>query len=140
MADGKLIQRLQAGGIKEPETAIAEARNAGLELAYACALLEKESGGGANVFGHDRDRNGRYIFPARDGAVPVTEELYRQYKRRRGARGEGGMQGVGPTQLTWWEFQDEADREGGCWKPAVNMRVGFRHLAELITPGFWSIH
>jgi hypothetical protein len=132
MADGKLIQRLSAGGIKEPETAIAEARNAGLDLAYACALLEKESGGGANVFGHDRDRNGRYIFPARDGAVPVTEERYRQYKRRRGARGEGGMQGVGPTQLTWWEFQDEADREGGCWKPAVNMRVGFRRLASLM--------
>jgi uncharacterized protein YcbK (DUF882 family) len=132
MADAKLIQRLQAGGIKAPEIAIAEARNAGLDLAYACALLEKESGGGANVFGHDRDANGRYIFPARDGAVAVTEELYREYKRRRGPTGKGGMQGVGPTQLTWWEFQDAADREGGCWKPAVNMRVGFRHLAALM--------
>lgn len=132
MADAKLIQRLQAGGIKAPEMAIAEARNAGLDLAYACALLEKESGGGANVFGHDRDSQGRYIFPARDGAVPVTEELYREYKRRRGPAGKGGMQGVGPTQLTWWEFQDEADREGGCWKPAVNMRVGFRRLASLM--------
>jgi hypothetical protein len=132
MADAKLIQRLQAGGINAPEMAIAEARNAGLDLAYACALLEKESGGGANVFGHDRDDHGRYIFPARDGAVPVTEELYREYKRRRGPTGKGGMQGVGPTQLTWWEFQDEADREGGCWKPAVNMRVGFRRLAGLM--------
>ena len=118
MADPKLIQRLQAGGIKAPEMAIAESRRAGLDLAYACALLQKESGGGANVFGHDRDRSGRYIFPARDGAVAVTEELYREYKRRRGPTGKGGMQGVGPTQLTWWEFQDEADREGGCWKPA----------------------
>ena len=132
MADPKLIQRLQAGGIKAPETAIAESRRAGLDLAYACALLQKESGGGANVFGHDRDRSGRYIFPARDGAVAVTEELYREYKRRRGPTGKGGMQGVGPTQLTWWEFQDEADREGGCWKPAVNMRVGFRRLAALM--------
>ncbi len=132
MADPKLIQRLQAGGIKVPEMAIAESRRAGLDLAYACALLQKESGGGANVFGHDRDRSGRYIFPARDGAVAVTEELYREYKRRRGPTGKGGMQGVGPTQLTWWEFQDEADREGGCWKPAVNMRVGFRRLAALM--------
>ena len=132
MADPKLIQRLQAGGIKAPEMAIAEARNAGLDLAYACALLQKESGGGANVFGHDRDGNGRYIFPARDGAVPVTEELYREYKRRRKASGNRMMQGVGPAQLTWWEFQDEADREGGCWKPAVNMRVGFRRLAALM--------
>jgi uncharacterized protein YcbK (DUF882 family) len=132
MADAKLIQRLQAGGIKAPEMAIAEARNAGLDLAYACALLEKESGGGANVFGHDRDANGRYIFPARDGAVAVTEELYREYKRRRVASGNRLMQGAGPAQLTWWEFQDEADREGGCWKPAVNMRVGFRRLASLM--------
>jgi uncharacterized protein YcbK (DUF882 family) len=132
MADAKLIQRLQAGGIKAPEMAIAEARSAGLDLAYACALLEKESGGGANVFGHDRDANGRYIFPARDGAVPVTEELYREYKRRRVESGNRLMQGAGPTQLTWWEFQDEADREGGCWKPAVNMRVGFRRLASLM--------
>jgi hypothetical protein len=23
------------------------------------------------------------------------------------------MQGVGPCQLTWWEFQDTVDREGG---------------------------
>ncbi|HEX2410274.1 MAG TPA: peptidoglycan-binding protein [Solirubrobacteraceae bacterium] len=132
MADAKLIQRLRAGGIDAPETAIAEARNAGLDLAFACALLEKESGGGANVFGHDRDRNRNYIFPARDGVVPVTEELYREYKRRRKASGNTMMQGVGPTQLTWWEFQDEADREGGCWKPAVNMRVGFRRLASLM--------
>ena len=78
MADAKLIQRLRAGGIGAPEIAIAEARNAGLDLAFACALLEKESGGGANVFGHDRDRNRNYIFPARDGVVPVTEEQWRR--------------------------------------------------------------
>ena len=124
------IQRLQAGGIKAPETAIEEATRAGLKLAFACALLEKESAGGNNVFGHDRDKHGQYIFPARDGTVPVTEALYREYKKRRKATGK--MQGVGPCQLTWWEFQDEADREGGCWKPHVNMRVGFRRLAALM--------
>jgi hypothetical protein len=42
------------------------------------------------------------------------------------------MQGVGPVQLTWWEFQDEADRRGGCWKPAINMEVGFERLAALV--------
>ena len=42
------------------------------------------------------------------------------------------MQGVGPCQLTWYEFQDEADREGGCWRPEINIRIGFRHLAANI--------
>jgi len=32
---------------------------------------------------------------------------------------------------TWWEFQDEADAAGGCWRPYVNMLVAFRHLATL---------
>ena len=42
------------------------------------------------------------------------------------------MQGVGPTQLTWYAFQDQADALGGAWKPYPNMVVGFRHLKTLI--------
>ena len=42
------------------------------------------------------------------------------------------MQGVGPCQLTWWELQDAADAQGGCWRPEINMRVGFGHLAALV--------
>jgi hypothetical protein len=42
------------------------------------------------------------------------------------------MQGVGLPQLTWWELQDQADLEGGCWKPRAQLRVAFRHLAGLI--------
>jgi hypothetical protein len=42
------------------------------------------------------------------------------------------MQGVGPLQLTWWEYQNRADLYGGCWKPKCNYRVGFRLLASLV--------
>jgi soluble lytic murein transglycosylase-like protein len=42
------------------------------------------------------------------------------------------MQGVGPLQLTWYEFQDRADARGGAWKPYINMDVGFEHLGQLI--------
>ena len=125
MADTTLIQRLRDGGILLPEMTIAEARRSGLKLALACALLEKESSGGRNVFGHDPNT----IFA---GAGDVTKTKYLDYRRRRVASGNRTMQGVGPCQLTWWELQDEADREGGCWKPEVNMRVGFRRLAALI--------
>ena len=60
----------------------------------------------------------------------VTKEKYLAYRARRGTHGQGGMQGVGPVQLTYFAFQDEADRLGGCWKPLVNMKVGFARLAD----------
>ncbi len=124
MASPRLIERLRAEGVLRPQAVVEEAKRAGLRLPLACALLEKESGGGRNVFGHDPT-----IFV---GAGEVTRAKYREYKKRRVASGNRQMQGVGPCQLTWWEFQDTADREGGCWRPEVNMRVGFRHLVALI--------
>ena len=124
MAATTLIERLRAAGIDSPRIAIEEAKRAGLPLELACALLEKESGGGANVYGHDPS-----IF---SGAGQVTRENYARYKKQRVASGNRKMQGVGPCQLTWWEFQDQADAQGGCWRPRINMRVGFLHLANLI--------
>ena len=107
MASDTLIERLQAGGIVHPKVTVAEAQRAGLRLAVACAMLEKETAGGHNVFGHDPT-----IFV---GAGQVTKAKYQAYKQRRVSSGNKSMQGVGPCQLTWYEFQDEADREGGCW-------------------------
>ena len=124
MTSDALIQRLREGGIVHPMITIAEAQRAGLRLPIACAMLEKESSGGHNLFGHDPT-----IFV---GAGAVTREKYRAYKKQRVAGGNKHMQGVGPCQLTWYALQDEADREGGCWRPEINIRVGFRHLAALI--------
>ena len=124
MASPRLIERLRGENVLRPQAVVEEAKRAGLRLPLACALLEKESGGGRNVFGHDPT-----IFV---GAGEVTRAKYAEYKRRRVASGNRMMQGVGPCQLTWWEFQDTADKEGGCWRPEINMRVGFRHLAALI--------
>ena len=124
MTSPRLIERLRAGGVLRPQAVVEEARRAGLRLPLACALLEKESGGGRNVFGHDPT-----IFV---GAGEVTRGKYAEYKRRRVASGNRLMQGVGPCQLTWFAFQDTADSEGGCWRPEINMRVGFRHLVALI--------
>lgn len=117
--------RLKERGIKYPATTVAEARRTGLDLALACALLMQESHGGANIYGHDP------VDTAPKGAM-VTAANYKTYLHLRGVTGKGGMQGVGPVQLTWWEFQNEADRLGGCWKPWINMRVGFSHLARQV--------
>lgn len=118
------IVRLRVHGIKLPIVAYQEAKRAGLELAVLCAVLEQESGGGRNVFGHDPT-----IFA---GAGAVTRAKYLAYKKLRGPRGKGGMQGVGPMQLTWYSYQDEADKLGGCWVPRHNVRVGAKLLARTI--------
>lgn len=107
-------------GIKRPYQAMRAADEVGLPFEVMCAVLEKESYGGKNIFGHDPT-----IFV---GAGRVTKKKYLAYKKQRQAG--RGMQGVGPMQLTWWEFQDRADALGGCWKPYNNMLVGARLLSE----------
>lgn len=121
---------LGLGGIVNPSATIVAAQAAKLPLPYACALLEKESAGGLNLWGHDPtifvggyDAAHSHAY----GSV-VTQEAYRAYLRQRGPQGRGGMQGVGPCQLTWYSYQDQADTLGGCWLPVFNMTVGFRLL------------
>jgi len=110
-------------GLKMPYNAMKVARKAGLPYYVLAAFLEQETGGGRNVFGHDPT-----IFV---GAGRVTKRKYLRYKRMRDANPRNRkMQGVGPLQLTWYEFQDEADRLGGCWKPYISMLVGARLLAQ----------
>lgn len=122
-SDLKSARKVQKAGFKYPLGIVREAKAAGLPLSYALASLQQESGNGSNVFGHDPVQN-----PIKGGAV--TKFRYLLYKKY---RKEGlGMQGVGPMQLTWWATQDHADQLGGCWRPGINMRVGFRMLAALI--------
>jgi hypothetical protein len=104
-----------------------EARSAGITQSLALALRQQETGieGDGNVFGHDRGKP----FA---GAGRVTKAKYLEYRRVRGSHGQGGMQGVGPLQLTYYTFQDRADALGGCWLPKHNYRVGFEDLAHLI--------
>jgi hypothetical protein len=119
------VDVLTAGGVVNPGGVVALAGQAGIELAAAVTLLFMESDGGRNVWGHDRVlTEGIYTTGA-----PVTRDAYLRYKARRAVI---GSQGVGPTQLTWHGFQDQADAQGGCWVWEVNCRVGFTTLGGLI--------
>ena len=129
--DEALIPKLKEHGLKYPRMTLEEARAVGIPLSFALAFLQQESSGrdadgrskfGLNLVGNDAVRNIRGGF--------VTEARYREYLRKR--RAGMGMQGIGPLQLTWWEFQDAADRMGGCWKPRFNMRFGFGLAKSLI--------
>jgi hypothetical protein len=115
--------RAARAGAGRPLRITFEAVRAGIPIAAAFALVEKESGRAArNVFGHDPTTS----IPSSWMGQRVTRSRYVHYKRWRAAR---GMQGVGPLQLTWWEFQDRADRLGGCWKPWHSIRVGLEVYA-----------
>jgi len=116
---------LEQNGILRAAEVVELAALAGLELAAAATLLEKESSGGRNIYGHDGVDTGG--FYTKGG--PVTQETYLLYRAH---RAELGAQGVGPTQLTYGPFQDRADRQGGCWDWRVNTRVGFDIVSGLI--------
>jgi murein DD-endopeptidase MepM/ murein hydrolase activator NlpD len=128
LPDADLVGVMRTNGIVQPELTLRVAREVGLGLAIACSMLEKESGGGRNVYGHDKVRNPVKSPPGR--LLEVTQENYAQYKRHRNAG--LGAQGVGPTQLTFPPLQDRADEVGGCWNPEANLRVGFTHLRDLV--------
>lgn len=138
----RLVRRMKKAGIEIPGIAYEEAKRAGLELAVLCAVLEQETGGGRNVYGHDRDSSGRIIWHGKAGTVVVTKKNYAEYKRFRDRAGKppyGRMQGVGPMQLTWYTYQDSADRQGGCWNPRANVRVGAGILARNVErSGLWA--
>jgi hypothetical protein len=90
-----------------------EARRANAPISLLFAMCEKESNF-QNVYGHDNT-----IFV---GAGKVTKNNYRLYKLARQTPGKH-MQGVNVPQLTWWEFQDRADKLGGCWVERNAIRV-----------------
>lgn len=118
-------QVLAAHGIQRPAEVVELARAAGLELAAAVTMLEKESGGGLNLWGHDPVDTGGFYVKGHE----VSEEAYKKYRAH---RAHLGCQGVGPTQLTLAAFQDQADNAGGCYDWRVNCKVGFGILAQNI--------
>jgi hypothetical protein len=126
-SDRAYYVRARKAGARYARRIIEEARREGVQLSLAFAVCEQETGF-RNVFGHDAVRNPVKSPP--NGSLRVTRRRYRRYLafRRQGL----GMQGVGPMQLTWYAIQDLADREGGCWRPRPNIRVGLRQLAANI--------
>jgi hypothetical protein len=125
----EVVEEARKAGCDMATTALRATRDANIPYYVGCAFLQQETGGGQNVFGHDPT-----VFA---GAGTVTRAKYLAYKEVRERTGQ--MQGVGPMQLTWYTYQDRADRLGGAWKPYPNMLVGFRHLAELHrATGSWT--
>lgn len=116
----------KAHGIVIPQIAWDVSQKIGVPFWATCAFLMQESAGGHNVFGHD----GGMPF---EGAGDVTEAKYKAYKAERIKTGH--CQGVGPMQLTFHTFQDEADAMGGAWMPIHNVTEGMRVLKGFVDSG-----
>lgn len=113
-----------------------EADRQNIPVSVLTAVVEQETGF-RNVFGHDKKVNGSTSgIPKRWAGTEVTKNKYRWYKLGRRFRGN---QGVGPMQLTFPGYQDEADRDGGCWDTAVNIATGANVLKALYdSHGTWA--
>ena len=66
------VDVIKQAGIKRPTTVVRLARRTGLLVREAVAMLELESSGGLNVFGHDP------VKPPQIQGGPVTKERYQR--------------------------------------------------------------
>jgi hypothetical protein len=122
--DRQLAHKLRAQGVSNSLRIVLECRHRHqhvLPVSLGLALQEQESGG-ANIFGADIGG----LFPHQ----PVTKERVLQLVDH--VRAGGVSNGVGPFQLTFIGFLDEANRDGGAWEPAVNIATGLGIIADHI--------
>lgn len=129
----KLQRASVAGGkIAYPLLTVIAAKIANLSLPLVCAVMQRESYEGKNVWGDDQT-----IFASGGRPEAVTKSQYLKYKEERGPENPEGLapgkqQGVGPGQLTDAYLQDDADKLGGAWRPLPNMIIAFTHLKDVI--------
>lgn len=130
--DQAMINVAANEGILIPTETMIACRYIGFPFAVACALLEKETGGGRNVFGGDDS-----IWKGHHN-LRVTQDAYYHFAIERDATGKS--QGVGPLQLTYPPLQKQADAIGGCWVPLCNVLAGLDFLKGLRKEGLeWDM-
>jgi len=119
--DAELARKLRARGVKNALRIILECRHrhdSVIPVSLGLALQEQESKG-QNIFG--ADTNAPFTHQ------PVTKT--RVLKLVEHVRAGGISNGVGPMQLTFLPFIEEANRDGGAWVPAVNIATGLGIIA-----------
>jgi len=125
-----LAAAIDAGGGRYGRIIVREAKRSKLSVPLVCAVVDVESNF-RNVFGHDGGPgHTNPIKSPQGGTLLVTKERYDRYVHHRDLG--RGHQGVGPMQLTFGPWQDEAQKLGGCWKEEFNIHVGVKELAGLI--------
>jgi hypothetical protein len=119
--DRRLYNYIKSKGFQDPLWTLRAGQAHGLEVPTMMALVSRETTNGANVWGHDAVQTGGCYAKG----AGVTFAAYHCYERFRDSGGRhSNMQGVGPTQLTWWQFQNRADSYGGAHLKYSNLYTG----------------
>jgi hypothetical protein len=119
--DNALARKLRDNGVKNALRIVIECRHrhdAIIPVSLGAAIQEQEPGG-LNIFGADEQAPFTH--------QPVTKARVMQLVEH--VRAGGVSNGVGPMQLTFIGFIMEANRDGGAWKPAVNIATGIGIIA-----------
>jgi hypothetical protein len=114
--DDALAHKLRAHGVKNALRIVVECRHRHdgvIPVSLGVALQEQESNG-HNIFGADANAPFAHQPVTRARVLKLVEHV----------RAGGLSNGVGPLQLTFIGFIDEANRDGGAWDPAVNIATG----------------
>jgi hypothetical protein len=120
--DNALARKLRDNGVKNALRVVIECRHRHdgvIPVSLGVAIQEQESSSGLNIFG--ADQGGLFAHQ------PVTKARVLQLVEH--VRAGGVSNGVGPMQLTFIGFIDEANRDGGAWLPAVNIATGLGIIA-----------
>lgn len=119
----KSDQEIIAEYLQNADALVKAAKDTGLPLDIAAAVIEKESGG-KNIFGHDAGG-------AFHGGGTVTEAKYKDFIKQ--VRGGKTSNGVGPAQITWPGFFTEMEKQGlKPWVPYDNMKYGFSLMVDYL--------
>ena len=119
--DNALARKLRDNGVKNALRIVIECRHrhdSAIPVSLGVAIQEQESRG-LNIFGADQHAPFTH--------QPVTKARVLQLVEH--VRAGGVSNGVGPMQLTFIGFIDEANRDGGAWVPAVNIATGLGVIA-----------
>jgi len=121
--DYELARLADAQGANWSTRIILECRAHDVAISDGFALVDQESEF-ENIFGGDYGKLPNAYAPPYYH-VPVTKA------RVDALLAHGKPNGVGPTQLTSFGFVQEANRDGGAHKPAVNIATGIALLGRL---------
>lgn len=119
--DAELARKLRARGVKNALRIVIECRHRHdgvIPVSLGLALQEQESAG-RNIFGADTNAPFPHLPVTRARVLKLVDLVH-----------AGSISnGVGPMQLTFIGFIEEANRDGGAWNPAVNIATGLGIIA-----------
>lgn len=125
----RAVDIISAQGVENADAIVRAAKELGLEVAIAAAIIQKESNG-RNVYGHDRGGVFSNAALGKPADNLVTEQNFQDFRRRINQSGSISN-GVGPAQITWKGYFPDAEAKGyKLWRAEDNIKYGLSLFAS----------